>query len=115
METTIRLNIQTKQDLDKFKQYKNESYNDDGFIIQLPEDFFFIHLGDHIPWRSRYFMYGRQNFHTPVIDALENALVSQQGLNGRNTFVGHRKEQAHFWIIHVSEVIQKSDAVVFFP
>ncbi len=28
METTIRLNIQTKQDLDKFKQYKNESYNE---------------------------------------------------------------------------------------
>lgn len=28
METTIRLNIQTKEDLDKFKQYKNESYNE---------------------------------------------------------------------------------------
>jgi len=28
METTIRLNIQTKQDLDTFKQYKNESYNE---------------------------------------------------------------------------------------
>lgn len=28
METTIRLNIETKQDLDKFKQYKNESYNE---------------------------------------------------------------------------------------
>lgn len=28
METTIRLNVQTKQDLDKFKQYKNESYNE---------------------------------------------------------------------------------------
>lgn len=28
METTIRLNIETKHDLDKFKQYKNESYNE---------------------------------------------------------------------------------------
>jgi hypothetical protein len=28
METTIRLNVQTKQNLDKFKQYKNESYNE---------------------------------------------------------------------------------------
>ena len=28
METTIRLNTQTKQELDKFKQYKNESYNE---------------------------------------------------------------------------------------
>lgn len=28
METTIRLNSETKQDLDKFKQYKNESYNE---------------------------------------------------------------------------------------
>jgi predicted transcriptional regulator len=28
METTIRLNVQTKNDLDKFKQYKNESYNE---------------------------------------------------------------------------------------
>ncbi len=28
METTIRLNVQTKQDLDGFKQYKNESYNE---------------------------------------------------------------------------------------
>ena len=28
METTIRLNTETKQDLDKFKQYKNESYNE---------------------------------------------------------------------------------------
>ena len=28
METTIRLNVQTKQDLDRFKQYKNESYNE---------------------------------------------------------------------------------------
>ncbi|MEK6823459.1 MAG: hypothetical protein AABY06_00330 [Nanoarchaeota archaeon] len=27
-ETTIRLNVQTKEDLDKFKQYKNESYNE---------------------------------------------------------------------------------------
>ena len=27
-ETTIRLDVQTKQDLDKFKQYKNESYNE---------------------------------------------------------------------------------------
>jgi predicted transcriptional regulator len=28
METTIRLNAETKQNLDKFKQYKNESYNE---------------------------------------------------------------------------------------
>jgi len=28
METTIRLNVQTKEALDKFKQYKNESYNE---------------------------------------------------------------------------------------
>ena len=28
METTIRLNINTKQELDNFKQYKNESYNE---------------------------------------------------------------------------------------
>ena len=28
METTIRLNVQTKDELDKFKQYKNESYNE---------------------------------------------------------------------------------------
>jgi len=28
METTIRLNNETKQDLDQFKQYKNESYNE---------------------------------------------------------------------------------------
>ena len=28
METTIRLNNETKQELDKFKQYKNESYNE---------------------------------------------------------------------------------------
>jgi len=28
METTIRLNVETKQDLDRFKQYKNESYNE---------------------------------------------------------------------------------------
>ena len=28
METTIRLNINTKEELDKFKQYKNESYNE---------------------------------------------------------------------------------------
>lgn len=28
METTIRLNVQTKQDLNTFKQYKNESYNE---------------------------------------------------------------------------------------
>ncbi len=28
METTIRLKMQTKQELDKFKQYKNESYNE---------------------------------------------------------------------------------------
>jgi predicted transcriptional regulator len=27
-ETTIRLNVETKQNLDKFKQYKNESYNE---------------------------------------------------------------------------------------
>ncbi len=28
METTIRLNHETKSDLDKFRQYKNESYNE---------------------------------------------------------------------------------------
>ena len=28
METTVRLNVQTKEDLDKFKQYKNESYDE---------------------------------------------------------------------------------------
>jgi len=28
METTIRLNVSTKEELDKFKQYKNESYNE---------------------------------------------------------------------------------------
>jgi len=28
METTIRLNTETKQNLDEFKQYKNESYNE---------------------------------------------------------------------------------------
>lgn len=28
METTIRLNVSTKKDLDGFKQYKNESYNE---------------------------------------------------------------------------------------
>lgn len=28
METTIRLNVNTKEELDKFKQYKNESYNE---------------------------------------------------------------------------------------
>ena len=28
METTIRLNIETKKELDQFKQYKNESYNE---------------------------------------------------------------------------------------
>lgn len=27
-ETTIRLNVQTKEELDKFRQYKNESYNE---------------------------------------------------------------------------------------
>lgn len=27
-ETTIRLNVNTKHDLDKFKQYKNETYNE---------------------------------------------------------------------------------------
>lgn len=27
-ETTIRLNVQTKNELDTFKQYKNESYNE---------------------------------------------------------------------------------------
>ena len=27
-ETTIRLTVETKQDLNKFKQYKNESYNE---------------------------------------------------------------------------------------
>lgn len=28
METTLRLNIQTKEELGKFKQYKNESYDE---------------------------------------------------------------------------------------
>ncbi len=28
METTIRLNLQTKSELDGFRQYKNESYNE---------------------------------------------------------------------------------------
>jgi len=28
METTIRLNFKTKEELDKFRQYKNESYNE---------------------------------------------------------------------------------------
>ena len=28
METTVRLNIHTKEELDKFKQYKNESYDE---------------------------------------------------------------------------------------
>jgi hypothetical protein len=28
METTVRLDVQTKEDLDKFKQYKNESYDE---------------------------------------------------------------------------------------
>jgi len=28
METTIRLNQETKSELDKFRQYKNESYNE---------------------------------------------------------------------------------------
>jgi len=28
METTIRLNLKTKEELDRFKQYKNESYNE---------------------------------------------------------------------------------------
>ena len=28
METTIRVDSETKQNLDKFKQYKNESYNE---------------------------------------------------------------------------------------
>jgi predicted transcriptional regulator len=28
METTIRLNVGIKEELDKFKQYKNESYNE---------------------------------------------------------------------------------------
>lgn len=28
METTIRLNFETKEELDKFRQYKNESYNE---------------------------------------------------------------------------------------
>lgn len=27
-ETTIRLNVQTKESLDQFRQYKNESYNE---------------------------------------------------------------------------------------
>jgi len=28
METTIRLNVETKSELDKFRQYKSESYNE---------------------------------------------------------------------------------------
>ena len=28
METTIRLNLNTKSELDRFRQYKNESYNE---------------------------------------------------------------------------------------
>lgn len=28
METTLRLNVKTKEELDKFKQYKNESYDE---------------------------------------------------------------------------------------
>ena len=28
METTIRLNVETKNELNGFKQYKNESYNE---------------------------------------------------------------------------------------
>jgi hypothetical protein len=28
METTVRLSVQTKEELDKFKQYKNESYDE---------------------------------------------------------------------------------------
>lgn len=28
METTIRLNFETKSELDKYRQYKNESYNE---------------------------------------------------------------------------------------
>ena len=28
METTLRLNVQTKNELDKFRQYKNESYDE---------------------------------------------------------------------------------------
>jgi len=28
METTVRLDVQTKEELDKFKQYKNESYDE---------------------------------------------------------------------------------------
>jgi predicted transcriptional regulator len=28
METTIRLNFETKEELDRFRQYKNESYNE---------------------------------------------------------------------------------------
>ena len=28
METTVRLNVQTKKALDNFKQYKNESYDE---------------------------------------------------------------------------------------
>mgnify|MGYP001617475200 FL=1 len=28
METTIRLNVRTKEELDKFRQYKNESYDE---------------------------------------------------------------------------------------
>lgn len=28
VETTLRLNVETKKELDQFKQYKNESYNE---------------------------------------------------------------------------------------
>ncbi len=28
METTIRLNFETKEELDRFRQYKSESYNE---------------------------------------------------------------------------------------
>ena len=28
IETTVRLNVETKKELDSFKQYKNESYNE---------------------------------------------------------------------------------------
>ncbi|MBS3071765.1 hypothetical protein J4408_02135 [Candidatus Pacearchaeota archaeon] len=28
METTLRLNVRTKEELDKFRQYKNESYDE---------------------------------------------------------------------------------------
>lgn len=28
METTLRLNVETKEELDKFRQYKNESYDE---------------------------------------------------------------------------------------